>query len=116
MMKSRHLLNIIMVELEDLISDLMETEEGLLRRLADHSITDYVYKGNDALLKRELMAIESIRRKAERTTVPEGQTPEKTAEAFMKIVQEDIQHLQSPIGVVSMIERRVLKALQFIDQ
>jgi hypothetical protein len=112
--KTKHLIDIIRVELDDLVTDLVDTEGVLIRRLQEESITDYVYKENDALLRREAMAIQGLKSITEDFLPTDYPDPQALAEVFMSKVKAEVDHLQSPQAVVGLVERRVNKALKFI--
>jgi hypothetical protein len=107
-------MDIISVELDDLVTDLIDTEGVLIRRLQEESITDYVYKGNDALLRREAMAIKGLKELTQDLSPLDYDDPKDFAEHFMGKVRAEVEHLQSPQAVIALVDRRVKKALKFI--
>jgi hypothetical protein len=112
--KTKHLIDIIGVELDDLVTDLVDTEGVLIRRLQEESITDYVYKENNALLRREAMAIKGLKDLTGDFLPSDYPNPKDCAQAFMEKVKAEVDHLQSPQAVVAMVDRRVQKALKFV--
>lgn len=112
---TRHFLALLGVELEDVAADLREVEEVMRDRLKRHTMTPYVFQQNAALLESE---IEGIRRICllirDYPFEPDADLPE-TVKNARAVIRGEIQRLQLPHALASLLERRIQKLLEYVD-
>lgn len=113
-------LRLLNAELEDCEEDLRDLDELLRQRLATREITDYVFWENDALLQREIRALESIRAAVGRLQMQGGVAPgdpvEKIASAALQTAQAQVVQHEYPLAVLPLIERRIQRIRDYLGR
>ena len=113
-------LRLLNAELEDCEEDLRDLDDMLRQRQASREITDYVYWENDALLKREIVALQSIRSAVSSLWVQvgdiSGTSLDELSALALETARAQVMQHQYPMAVMPLIERRIQRIREFLGQ
>ena len=114
-MQTNHFLRMLDTELTCCIDDLLDFEKLMTDRLGSMEITNYVFRENDALLKREAAGVTEIQKKVRAMKHGDFTSVEEIVEAVRNATRSAIIEHELPEAVFPLMERRIQKIKRFIE-
>ncbi|MDC7125153.1 MAG: hypothetical protein PQJ46_06280 [Spirochaetales bacterium] len=112
--KIKKYLKILTIELEDLVVDLTFNEKIIEQRLKRHEITEYVFRENVSLIKKEIIGIGKIKK-----LIKTSSKGIKSIESFREIVENyfkvEIEAAGIPDVVMLLVNRKLDKVEKYIN-
>ncbi len=113
-MQTNHFLRLLDAELACCIEDLKGFEDLLVARLKIMEITEYVFRENDALLKRETTGVTQIRKTVQAMNPDEFASIDEIIAVVRSTVKTAIHDHELPQAVYPLIDRRLLKVQRYV--
>jgi hypothetical protein len=113
-MQTNYFLRMLNTELSCCTEDLIDLEKLLETRLSTMEITQYVFRENDALLKREIAGVDEIQRTVALMNGAEYADLDAVVAAVRTIVRTAIVEHELPQAVFPLIDRRVQKVARYV--
>lgn len=117
MPERKHLfIKILKAELEDCLEDIEDMDHLYERRLSKNDITNYVYKENEALLKRELDGIRKALEALSSIDIDPYENVDTLAAAVDAVIQNKVLEYEDPEAVYQIAKRKLLKVLRYVNE
>lgn len=113
---TRHFLDLLDVELEDICADLRAMEDVMRGRIAARELTAYVYQENTALLELEIGCISRLRTTIKNFEFDLSADLETTAQEVRGLCAAETRRIQMPPAICVFVDRRVRKLVQFLER
>ncbi len=110
----RLFLRLLKAELEDLAEDLQFLEQNCAKRFRGEEITPYVFKENDALLRRELDSILNLAKIVDGIEPSLYKNSDELQAALLARAKDLVQHYQEPEAVLVFLKRKLDKIQAYI--
>jgi hypothetical protein len=109
-------IKILEIELEDLEDDIQLIMADSEVRRNHQEITDYVYKENLALLKKEIFDVDGIRHKLKQLDPGDFGTPEEVIDLLLIELRNKVKRQIVPPVLLSMVERKFEKVNLYVTE
>lgn len=107
-------LKILKIELEDLESDIIDSEAMLKKRLDDKKITGYVFMENLATFRAELEGVRKMEKEIDRLA-DKYETLDELVEHISDYFKKRIKESGLPEAVFVLIKRKLDKIYRYIS-
>lgn len=114
-MQTNHFLRLLDAELSCCIDNLIDFEKLLVERLGTMEITNYVFRENDALLKREAAGVAEIQRTLRILNPRDFSSLDEIATAVRNATRSAILEHELPGAVYPLIDRRIQQVKRFVE-
>jgi len=108
-------LKILKAELEDLREDIDEAECRHTERFARAEITDYVYRENDALFRREAESLARLADVVDEIDISGYKTVADVAEALDARIKESVKDFEDPEAIYLFVARKLRKVRTYVE-
>ncbi|MBN2626535.1 MAG: hypothetical protein JXA95_07710 [Spirochaetales bacterium] len=109
-------IKILEIELEDLEDDIQLIMADSEVRRNHREITDYVYRENLALLKKEIFDVDGIRHKLKQLDPADFGTPEEVINLLLKELRDKVKRQIVPPVLLTMVERKFEKVNRYVTE
>jgi predicted mannosyl-3-phosphoglycerate phosphatase (HAD superfamily) len=105
----RLFLKLLHAELEDLAEDIELIDQLGLKRFQENKISSYVYKENDALLRRELDSIANLSKIVDAIDATLYKNVDELEAELLKRLREQVARFEEPEAIVVFLQRKLDK-------
>jgi hypothetical protein len=110
----RLFLKLLHAELEDLAEDIELIDQLCLKRFEENQISSYVFKENDALLRRELDSIAKLSKIVDAIDATLYKNVEELEAELLKLLREQVARFEEPEAIVVFLKRKIDKIHSYI--
>jgi hypothetical protein len=110
----RLFLKLLHAELEDLAEDIGLIDQLCLKRFEENQISSYVFKENDALLRRELDSIAKLSKIVDAIDATLYKNVEELESELLKRLREQVARYEEPEAIVVFLKRKIDKIHAYI--
>lgn len=107
-------LKLVSLELESLKDELQILADGLDHRLARHEITDYVRNENLAVLRNEILGLDTLIRGCDDLDLSEDKTIDEMVGRTKQRLRERVQHNGYVPALALLLESRLDKVAEYL--
>jgi len=111
----RHFIRLLIAELQDLSEDLTLIDDVLRQRFEAGEITAYVYRENDALLRRERDSITNMMKVVDGIDTSIYKDSAELEAELLGLEQHVVQSLGEPEAVVLFLKRKIDKIRSYLS-
>lgn len=108
-------IKILKAELEDLREDIAIAEGRYADRFARQEITEYVYKENDALFRKETDSLNRFIQAVDAIDVSLYTSVRGVAEALESLVKDTVEGFEDPEAIYLFVSRKLQKVLTYTE-
>ncbi len=105
----RLFLKLLHAELEDLAEDIGLIDQLGLKRFQENQISSYVYKENDALLRRELDSIANLSKIVDAIDATLYKNVDELEAELLKRLREQVARFEEPEAIAVFLKRKIDK-------
>ncbi len=110
----RLFLKLLHAELEDLADDIDLIDKLCLKRFQESQISSYVYKENDALLRRELDSIANLSKIVDAIDATLYKNVEELEAELLKRLREQVARFAEPEAIIVFLQRKLDKIRAYL--
>ena len=114
--RKKFFLKIFKAELEDCLEDVEDLSLLGDRRRNCEEITEYVYRENEALLKREISGLKTVIASIDDFALERYDSVESLAAAVDDMIQKKVLEYENPEAVYGIAKRKLLKVLGYMNE
>ena len=111
----RLFLKLLHAELEDLAEDIELIDQLCLKRFQENQISSYVYKENDALLRRELDSIANLSKIVDAIDATLYKNVDELEAELLKRLHEQVARFAEPEAIIVFLRRKLDKIHAYLS-